>query len=118
MERQVFEALQGTLSADDAVRRSSEQLLKQLELDTGFSLAAANVALADEAGLAVRQAAMVQIRGYVNRHWSIGSVKYEAGPIPDQQAKAQVREKVFSLLTDANRKLRTVSAAVVANMAL
>ncbi|KAJ2139617.1 hypothetical protein IW139_000417 [Coemansia sp. RSA 353] len=118
MEQHVFEALQGTLSADDTVRQNSEQALKRLELDTGFPLAAANIALADEAGLAERQAAIVQIRGYVSRHWSIGSAKYEPGPIPDQQAKAQVREKVFLLLTSANRKLRMVAAAVVANMAV
>ncbi|KAJ2357777.1 hypothetical protein H4S01_006424, partial [Coemansia sp. RSA 2610] len=98
MERQVFEALQGTLSADDATRRTSEQALDQLEQNTGFALAAVNVALAEEAGPAVRQAAVVQLRGYVGRHWSIGSTKYVPGPIPDQQAKAQVREKVFSLL--------------------
>ncbi|KAJ2768129.1 hypothetical protein IWQ56_003057, partial [Coemansia nantahalensis] len=64
MERQLFEALQGTLSADDAVRTNSELALKQLEQDAHFALAAATVALADEAGAAVRQAAAVQLRGY------------------------------------------------------
>ncbi|KAJ2318097.1 hypothetical protein IWW52_002754 [Coemansia sp. RSA 2704] len=117
MERQVFEALQGTLSADDATRRTSEQALDQLEQNTGFALAAVNVALAEEAGPAVRQAAVVQLRGYVGRHWSIGSTKYVPGPIPDQQAKAQVREKVFSLLVCSDRRLRAVAAAVVAAMA-
>ncbi|KAJ2159428.1 hypothetical protein GGF46_003027 [Coemansia sp. RSA 552] len=118
MEQQVFEALQGTLSAESSARMEGELALKRLELDTGFSLAAANIALASEAGPAIRQAAMVQIRSYVGRHWSIGSARYEEGPIPDQQIKAQVRQKVFSLLVCDDRKLRIGAAAVVASMAI
>ncbi|KAI9482289.1 hypothetical protein LPJ78_002361 [Coemansia sp. RSA 989] len=117
MEQQLFEALQGTLSADAGIRHQSEQTLKQLELDARFSLAAANVALTDAVEAALRQAAVIQIRRYVGRHWSIGSAKYESGPIPGQDIKAQVREKVFSLLTHSNRKLRMAAAATVASMA-
>ncbi|KAI8323965.1 ARM repeat-containing protein [Martensiomyces pterosporus] len=117
MEAQVFEALQGSLSAEPNTRMRSELNLKQLEHSDEFSLAAANVALAAEVRTAVRQAAIVQIRGYVNRHWSIGSTRYEPGPIPNQQTKSQVREKVFSLLTSSDRKIRTASAAVVSSMA-
>ncbi|KAJ2802059.1 hypothetical protein H4R21_002567, partial [Coemansia helicoidea] len=118
MERQLFEALQGTLSADDAVRTNSELALKQLEQDAHFALAAATVALADEAGAAVRQAAAVQLRGYVARHWTLAAPHYEAGPMPDEQAKAQVREKAFALLVCSDSRLRSVAAAAVAGMAL
>ncbi|KAJ2696256.1 hypothetical protein H4R19_005760, partial [Coemansia spiralis] len=118
MERQLFEALQRTLSADDAVRTHSELALKQLEQSPQFALAAATVALADEAGLAVRQAAAVQLRGYVGRHWTLAAAHYEPGPMPDEQTKAQVREKAFALLVCGDSRLRSVAAAVVAGMAL
>ncbi|KAJ2557242.1 hypothetical protein EV175_001461, partial [Coemansia sp. RSA 1933] len=117
MEHSIFEALQGSLSPDANTRMNSELALKQLELDSSFSLAIANVALASQAEIAIRQAAIVQLRGYVGRHWSIGSAKYEPGPIPEQQLKSQVREKAFSLLTSDDRKLRNVAAAVIASMA-
>ncbi|KAJ1735343.1 hypothetical protein LPJ61_000591 [Coemansia biformis] len=118
MERQLYEALRGTLSAEDGVRTRSELALRQLEQDTQFPLAAATVAMADEAGLAVRQAAAVQLRGYVGRHWTLASAHYEPGPIPDQQIKAQVRERAFALLVCSDSKLRSVAAAVVAGMAV
>ncbi|KAJ2601154.1 hypothetical protein GGF39_001395 [Coemansia sp. RSA 1721] len=117
MEREAFEALQGSLSPETNLRMRSELKLKQLELDAGFSLAVANVSLAEEAGLPVRQAAIVQLRGYIGRHWSIASTKYEPGPVPDQDTKGHVREKVFSLLSSNNGKLRTAAAAVIASMA-
>ncbi|KAJ1812898.1 hypothetical protein LPJ56_005347, partial [Coemansia sp. RSA 2599] len=117
MEREAFEALQGSLSPETNLRMRSELKLKQLELDAGFSLAVSNVALAEDAGLAVRQAAVVQLRGYVGRHWSIASARYEPGPIPDQDTKGHVRERVFSLLSSNNGKLRTAAAALIAAMA-
>ncbi|KAJ1800059.1 hypothetical protein LPJ59_001380 [Coemansia sp. RSA 2399] len=117
MEREVFEALHGSLSPEANTRMNSELALKQMELESNFSLAIVNVALASQAGISIRQAAIVQLRGYVGRHWSIGSAKYEPGPIPEQQLKSQVREKAFSLLTSDDRKLRNVAAAVVASMA-
>ncbi|KAJ1663730.1 hypothetical protein IW140_004664 [Coemansia sp. RSA 1813] len=117
MEHRVFEALQGSLSPEANARMNSELALKQLELESNFSLAITNVALASQAEIPIRQAAIVQLRGYVSRHWSIGSAKYEPGPIPEQQLKSQVREKVFALLISDDRKLRNVAAAVVASMA-
>ncbi|KAJ2803859.1 hypothetical protein H4S07_004368, partial [Coemansia furcata] len=117
MEHQVFEMLQGCLSDEPNTRMRAELAIKQLELNVEFSTAMANIALASEASLAVRQAAIVQLRGYIGRHWSIGSAKYEQGPIPDQQLKCQVREKTFMLLTSDNRKLRTAAAATIAVMA-
>ncbi|KAJ2040280.1 hypothetical protein H4S03_001119 [Coemansia sp. S3946] len=117
MEHQVFEVLQGCLSEEPNTRMRAELALKQLEQNVEFSPAIANIALASEAGPAVRQAAIVQLRGYIGRHWSIGSAKYEQGPIPDQQLKCQVREKAFTLLTSDNRKLRTAAAATIASMA-
>ncbi|KAJ2001846.1 hypothetical protein H4R26_003908 [Coemansia thaxteri] len=117
MEHHVFEALQGCLSAEPNMRMRSELALKQLELNTEFSLAVASIALASAAGPAVQQAAIVQLRGYIGRHWSIGSAKYEQGPIPDQQIKCQVREKVFALLSSDDRKLRTAAAAAIAGLA-
>ncbi|KAJ1805539.1 hypothetical protein LPJ75_005282, partial [Coemansia sp. RSA 2598] len=105
------------LSPETNLRMRSELKLKQLELDAGFSLAVSNVALAEDAGLAVRQAAVVQLRGYVGRHWSIASARYEPGPIPDQDTKGHVRERVFSLLSSNNGKLRTAAAALIAAMA-
>ncbi|KAJ1814893.1 hypothetical protein LPJ60_005900, partial [Coemansia sp. RSA 2675] len=117
MEHQVFEVLQGCLSDEPNMRMRAELALKQLELNVEFSPAMANIALASEAGPAVRQAAIVQLRGYIGRHWSIGSSKYEHGPIPDQNLKCQVRERVFTLLTSDSRKLRTAAAATVAVMA-
>ncbi|KAJ1884819.1 hypothetical protein LPJ66_010425, partial [Kickxella alabastrina] len=110
-------SLQGSLSPEANTRMGSELNLKQLELDSTFSLALSNVALAEEAGLPVRQAAIVQLRGYIGRHWSIASAKYEPGPIPDQETKSQVRESVFSLLSSGDGKLRAAAAAVVAGMA-
>ncbi|KAJ2515298.1 hypothetical protein H4217_005258 [Coemansia sp. RSA 1939] len=117
MEHAIFEALHGSLSPEAHTRVNSELALKQLELETDFSLAIINVALSGHADISIRQAAIVQLRGYVGRHWSIGSAKYEPGPIPDQQLKSQVREKAFSLLVNDNRKLCSVAAAVVASMA-
>ncbi|KAJ1884804.1 hypothetical protein LPJ66_010432, partial [Kickxella alabastrina] len=117
MEHRVFETLQGSLSPEANTRMGSELNLKQLELDSTFSLALSNVALTEEAGLPVRQAAIVQLRGYIGRHWSIASAKYEPGPIPDQEIKSQVRERVFSLLSSGDGKLRAAAAAVVAGMA-
>ncbi|KAJ1724296.1 hypothetical protein LPJ53_001448 [Coemansia erecta] len=117
MENNVFEALQGSLSPETNTRMRSELNLKQLELDTMFSLAVSNVALAEEAGLPVRQAAILQLRGYISRHWSIASTKYEPGPIPSQEIKSQVREKAFALLSSSDGKLRAAAAAVVAGMA-
>ncbi|KAJ2742480.1 hypothetical protein GGI20_004454 [Coemansia sp. BCRC 34301] len=117
MEHQIFEVLQGCLSAEPNTRMRAELSLKQLELNVEFSPAIANIALASEAGPAVRQSAIVQLRGYIGRHWSIGSAKYEQGPIPDQQLKWQVRERAFSLLTSDDRKLRAAAAAAVAAMA-
>lgn len=118
MDKQIFEALQGILSAEANTRMRSELNLKQLELNVEYSLVAASIALENSVELAVRQVALVHIRGYISRHWSIGAAKYEEGPIPDQRIKAQVREKVMAILaSNDNRKLRLAAAAVVASMA-
>ncbi|KAJ1923579.1 hypothetical protein EC988_010423, partial [Linderina pennispora] len=99
MESQIFEVLQGSLSAEPNTRMRSELALKQLGLSVEFPVAAAAIATTETVDVAIRQAAVVQIRVYVGQHWSIGSNKYEPGPIPDQAVKQQVRQQVFGLLS-------------------
>ncbi|KAJ2719494.1 hypothetical protein GGI07_005192 [Coemansia sp. Benny D115] len=117
MEHQILEALQGALSPESTTRTRSEQALKQMELDVSYSLGLANIARQENIAAALRQSALLQLRGYIERHWSIGATKYETGPIPSQELKSKVREHVFSLLASSSGKLRSAAAASVASMA-
>ncbi|CAK5264338.1 unnamed protein product, partial [Mycena citricolor] len=113
---QLVQFLQGTLNADPNIRISSELSLAQFLTLPDAGLALSSLVSAKNEEISLRQSASIMLRKYVTEHWSKYFSTFK-GSEPPAEIKAQIRQVVFSGLSDPDRKIRSLCAHVLSSIA-
>ncbi|KAG2358745.1 ARM repeat-containing protein [Suillus spraguei] len=105
----VSHILAGTLSADANTRIAAELKLSEVLLHQEAGLALAQLVLAQDVDIPLRQSASIILRKYVKERWSPYFESFK-GNAPSVEVKSQIRHAVLQGLSDSNRKIRSLCA--------
>ncbi|KAG2743701.1 ARM repeat-containing protein [Suillus brevipes Sb2] len=105
----VSQILADTLSADANTRIAAELKLSELLLHQEAGLALAQLILAQDVDIPLRQSASIILRKYVKERWSPYFESFK-GNAPSVEVKSQIRHAVLQGLSDSNRKIRSLCA--------
>lgn len=109
MASEIAQTLAETLSPDNNRRIAAELKLANLSEYPEAGLALAQLIVARDVDVALRQSASINLRKYVKERWSPYFQNFR-GNAPPPEIKSQIRTAVFQGLSDSNRKIRTASA--------
>ncbi|OCH92992.1 ARM repeat-containing protein [Obba rivulosa] len=114
---EIAQCLSATLSPDNNTRITAELKLNELFKSPQSSVGLAQLLLAQDADLALRQISLsINLRKYVTEHWSPYFTQFK-GNAPPPELKTQVRQAVFQGLSDPNRKIRSLCAHTLSSIA-
>ncbi|KAF8241684.1 ARM repeat-containing protein [Wilcoxina mikolae CBS 423.85] len=116
MEQELLNLFQQTQQSEEIPRRAAEAQLETLYSNTGFPIALANIATALHLPLTSRQAALTTLKRYVLHCWSDSYEDFQ-GPLASPELKTHLRPRLLALATDDQRKVRSISAAIVGKIA-
>ncbi|ORY53662.1 ARM repeat-containing protein [Rhizoclosmatium globosum] len=107
----VAESLNAVLAAtDNASRANAESMLVALSQQQGYPECLADIAMNQNAPVHLRQSAGVNLKNYIDKHWSSRELGF-VGPEPSVQAKAFVKAAVLAGLSDSQSRIRVLMAA-------
>ncbi|KAI5806722.1 armadillo-type protein [Peziza echinospora] len=116
MEQEVLHLLTNLQSSDEAPRRNAEATIQSLYGHEGFPIALTNIAVEQSLTLAYRTQALLLLKNWVLSCWSPALDDWK-GPQAPENVKQQVRDRIFPLVTNDERKIRTTSAYVMSKIA-
>ncbi|ORY58176.1 importin-beta domain-containing protein [Pseudomassariella vexata] len=118
MEDQLVQVLANTQLAAEGPRKQAELDLKHVETNPAFPLSLANIGSHSSIALEVRQAALLNLRLFIERNWSGESDEGPVIPISDA-VKEQMRPVVLDLAlgSEDDRKIKTAASYVVGKIA-
>ncbi|KAI0964512.1 hypothetical protein AcW1_001317 [Taiwanofungus camphoratus] len=116
--KQITECLASTLSPNTNTRIAAELKLHDILLFPESGLVLAQLVLAQDADLALRQSAAIALRKYVRGTWSILFFSSKKGaPPPPPEVKAVIRQTIFQGLSDSHSKIRSLCAQILSVVA-
>ncbi|KAF9011181.1 armadillo-type protein [Cyathus striatus] len=113
---QIAECLKATLSSNTNVRIAAELKLAEFFTSPEAGLALSQLILAQDADSSLRQSASISLRKYVKERWSPFFPSFK-GSAPPVEIKSQVRQAVFQGLSDRDRKIRSLCAHTLSEIA-
>ncbi|KAI5847418.1 armadillo-type protein, partial [Tricharina praecox] len=116
IEQELLVLLQRTMEPELAPRRAAEAQLETFLPSNAYPVALANIASALELPSSDRQAALIALKRYVLRCWSDTYEDFR-GPLASPEIKNHLRPQLLILATDDQRKVRSISAAMVGKIA-
>jgi hypothetical protein len=117
MEDQLVQVLANTQLPAEGPRKQAELDLKHAESNPAFPLSLANIGNHSAISVDVRQAALTQLRQFVERNWSGESDDGPTVPI-DNNIKDQIRPMLLELAINSDdRKIKTSASYVAGKIA-
>jgi hypothetical protein len=89
----------------------------ELNILTAFPIALANIASSLQLPLNSRQAALTSLKGYIIACWSPTFEDFK-GPTTKVEVKDHLKPLLLGLVTDEQRKVRSIAAAIVGKIAI
>ncbi|GAA5887335.1 hypothetical protein JCM6882_002496 [Rhodosporidiobolus microsporus] len=114
---QLLQTLQGTLAADPNTRIQAELSLAQALRSPQTAVGLAKLATEQQVEVPWRQAASFALKKYVKEFWSPFFASFKGPEATSPEAKAQIREVLFTGLADPVRKIRLACANIVSLIA-
>ncbi|KAF8461363.1 armadillo-type protein [Kalaharituber pfeilii] len=116
MEQEVLRLLADVQASEEAPRRNAESRLQSLYGHENFPIALTNIAVEQSLNLSFRTQALLILKNWVLACWSQALEDWK-GPQAKEEVKQAVRERIFPLVTNEERKIRTTSAYVMSKIA-
>ncbi|BGP38381.1 hypothetical protein JCM10449v2_002313 [Rhodotorula kratochvilovae] len=113
----LLQLLQATLDPNPNTRLQAELSLAKAQLSPETALGLARIATAQEVEVHWRQAACFALKKYVKEFWSPFFSTFKGPVATSVEVKAQVREVLFTGLSDPVRKIRLACANIVSLIA-
>jgi importin-9 len=110
MEDQLVQLLANTQSSAEGPRKQAELDLRHAQTNPAFPLSLANIGTHTSIGVDIRQAALYNLRQFIEKNWNGDNDEGPAIPIADS-VKEQIRQVVLELALSSNddRKIKTAS---------
>jgi importin-9 len=111
MEQQVLDLLRATQSSAAQPRTTAELELKKLYGNSAFPVALVTIGAHKEIQVSDRVAALFSLKKFVNLAWSSSLDEFAGRVLITDQAKVEVRNRLLSIVFDAEVDSRVTSAA-------
>jgi hypothetical protein len=119
MEHQVLELVEAGQSGDQPTRSAAEAQLSTLYSNEGFPVALVTIGAHNEVTVANRQAALISLKLWVGKCWSVGVEEYEGHVQLSAELKDQIRGRLLAIAFDGNSDSKVINqaAAIISQIA-
>ncbi|RPB19571.1 ARM repeat-containing protein [Terfezia boudieri ATCC MYA-4762] len=118
MEQEVLRLLTDLQASEEVPRRNAEAQLENLQSHHSFPIALINVANEQSLTLSYRTQSLLILKNWVLSCWSPHFEDYKGSKKQaPEEVKQEVRNRIFPLITNDERKIRTTSAYVMSKIA-
>ena len=120
MEEQLVRLLEATQSPQETPRKNAEWQLKQQYANPQFPVGLVTIGLHSNVPLEIRQAALLYLKTFVLKCWSLQFDEFDGQLYSDEGRKAQIRQALLDLTLsgrEGERKIKSAASLVVSKIA-